>query len=440
MIDKVVKFVSSLKLTVVCLAFALVLVFVGTLAQVKLGLYTVQELYFRSLLVWWSPEGASWKIPILPGGWLLGGVLLVNLVCAHAERFRLTRNKVGVFMVHAGLILLLLGQFLTEVFQVESSMRIEEGRSKNYSTASLLHELAVIDTSNTNYDEVISFPESYLAKKGEINHPKLPFKLQVKEYFPNSEPILPQAQVPGAISAPQGVGQKINVRRKEVTARLDDRNIPSATVEVLTPSGSKGVWLVSNWTGDDALVSVLKQNFGPRVAGLDAPQEFTVEGRTYQVSLRSTRYYKPYTIQLLDFTHDRYKGTDKPKNFSSKVRLENPATGENREVLIYMNNPLRYAGETYYQGGFERGDNVTILQVVRNPAWLTPYFSCTLVGVGLMVQFLMHLINFGKRSGGGGRGEAAKASKKSGSQSPMEPATATVAQTALPISAKRSSP
>jgi cytochrome c biogenesis protein ResB len=41
---------------------------------------------------------------------------------------------------------------------------------------------------------------------------------------------------------------------------------------------------------------------------------------------------------------------------------------EDREVLIYMNNPLRYAGETFYQAGFdERDERVTILQVCETP-------------------------------------------------------------------------
>jgi hypothetical protein len=34
------------------------------------------------------------------------------------------------------------------------------------------------------------------------------------------------------------------------------------------------------------------------------------------------------------------------------------------------------------------------LQVVRNPSWLVPYLSCLLVGVGLIGQFLYHLIGF----------------------------------------------
>jgi hypothetical protein len=35
-----------------------------------------------------------------------------------------------------------------------------------------------------------------------------------------------------------------------------------------------------------------------------------------------------------------------------------------------------------------------VLQVVRNPSWLTPYIGCAMVGAGLVIQFLYHLIGF----------------------------------------------
>ena len=98
---------------------------------------------------------------------------------------------------------------------------------------------------------------------------------------------------------------------------------------------------------------------------------------------------------LLDFTHDVYPGTDKPRDFRARVRLEDPKTRENREVDICMNNPLRYGGETFYQSSFDRDDSrVTTLQVVRNPSWLTPYFGCGAVGYGLARHFLFYLIGF----------------------------------------------
>ena len=62
-----------------------------------------------------------------------------------------------------------------------------------------------------------------------------------------------------------------------------------------------------------------------------------------------------------------------------------------------MNNPLRYAGETFYQASFDPDDHGSVLEVVHNPSWLTPYFSCVLVAVGLVIQFLSHLVPFLKR-------------------------------------------
>src|SRR3954454_22077232 len=114
-LDHLTKIFSSMRLTVVCLGLGLVLVFIGTLAQVDLGLYKAQNEFFRSFFIFWGPQGASWKIPVFPGGYLIGGVLLINLVAAHFMRFAWTRKKAGIWMVHVGVILLLLGQLLTDM-------------------------------------------------------------------------------------------------------------------------------------------------------------------------------------------------------------------------------------------------------------------------------------------------------------------------------------
>jgi hypothetical protein len=67
---------------------------------------------------------------------------------------------------------------------------------------------------------------------------------------------------------------------------------------------------------------------------------------------------------------------------------------DDREVLIFMNNPLRYGGLTFYQAGFDNNDRTTILQVVRNPGWLLPYIACVMMGLGLCIQFGFGLRGF----------------------------------------------
>jgi len=118
-------------------------------------------------------------------------------------------------------------------------------------------------------------------------------------------------------------------------------------------------------------------------------------GKTYRIAIRPTRYYLPFSLTLKDFKHDQYPGTDVPKNFSSLVYLNDLVSGENRDVLIYMNHPLRYGGKTFYQASFGKGDTLSVLQVVENPGWLLPYAACVMVAAGLLIHFLLQLI-FGR--------------------------------------------
>ena len=166
------KPLASLKLTIVCLACAMVLVFVGTLDQVQIGVYEAQLRYFKSFFLYFSLPGSQLKIPWLPGGYTLGGILLVNLVAAHVSRFKLSWKKTGILILHSGLILMLVGQLVTSVFEEESQVQLDRGQTKNYSESPYLDELAIIDSSGANTDEVISVPASRLAKGRSISLPE----------------------------------------------------------------------------------------------------------------------------------------------------------------------------------------------------------------------------------------------------------------------------
>jgi ABC-type transport system involved in cytochrome c biogenesis permease subunit len=72
---------------------------------------------------------------------------------------------------------------------------------------------------------------------------------------------------------------------------------------------------------------------------------------------------------------------------------------EDRDLHIWMNNPVRYAGETFYQSGYhrdEKGESTT-LQVVANTGWMIPYTACMIVLTGLTVHFGFVLVRFLKR-------------------------------------------
>ena len=364
----------SLKLTVLLIVFSIVLILAATLDQVNIGIWAVQEKYFNTFVVF--AKVGSISLAVFPGGYTIGGLLLLNLIGAHVYRFRFTWQKLGIWLAHAGLILLLVGQLLTGLLQDEYQLRLDQGQTRNFSESHRNVELAITDTTDPQFDEVVAIPERPLAWLETVQHPKLPFRVAVKTYFPNSSLQMRGPMQPADPAAPatQGVGPRVLATLQPTTSKTDERNIPSAYVELIGPDGTLGTWLVSPW--------------------LDEPQGFSFAGRTWKIALRFARHYQPYALTLLKFSHDRYAGTDIPKNFSSRIRLTTPDGRDDREVLIYMNNPLRYAGLTFYQAGFENNDQTTVLQVVRNPSWLIPYIACIIMTLGLLIQFGIHLTGF----------------------------------------------
>lgn len=363
-------FFSSLKLTVLCLVLLMALVFMATIAQIDLGIYFAKKTYFQSLFVYWQAT-ENIKIPIFPGGVLLGWLLLINLITAHFTRFKWSLKKAGIWLTHMGLILLIIGSGLSSYFSQESQMAIQEGESKNYSVSSQEVELVAISEISEKEERVVSIPQSFLTSDAPIRSQTLPFTLTVHQFYPNSK----LGMATGSRLTPlatQGIGTQIVVAPLELDKDNEGNNVASAYVELFEGTQSLGVWLLSS--------------------GLGAPQKITIKDQTFTLALRHKRFYLPYSIALLKFKHDVYPGTTIPKNFSSHVQINDSRTQEKQDFLIYMNNPLRYQGNTYYQASFGNNDTLTVLQVVKNPSWIFPYLSCGLIFLGLLIHFIWSLI------------------------------------------------
>jgi hypothetical protein len=395
--------IASLRLTVILFTLSILLVFFGTLAQVDTGVWTVVKQYFRSAFVWvplqiFFPRSIAvgGGFPF-PGGWLLGGVLLLNLLAAHAVRFKMTWKRSGIVLLHTGVIVMMLGELVTGLFAVEGNMTITQGSSTNFVENLGKTELAILMPGKSATD-VIVIPQARLQKGAKIQVDGLPFEIQVDQYMVNSQlgrlanaPLelaslvameYPMAPAGAVNPASAGIGSTLYIAQEipEVTGVEDQKiDVPSTYVSIRDVSSGEplGTFLLSSHLC----------LYG------EQPQFVTVKDKKYEICLRLQRTYKPFSLHLIEFRHDVYLGTDKPKNFSSRVRLVDPTTQEDREVLISMNSPLRYGGETFYQASF-RGSTVTVLQVVQNPGWLMPYISCAMVTLGMLIHFLMHLTGF----------------------------------------------
>src|SRR5512138_957342 len=163
---KVWALLSSIKLTITCLALLMVLVVACTLAQVRLGTLGAVSLYMRSWFYWMDLGPV--RIPIFPAGAAVGLVLLVNLVVAQGRRLELSWKKAGLWIVHAGLILLFVGEFVTAGYQTDARLAFEEGQTANYIEVPREMELAVVDTTDPRLDDVFGIPEHALARGGGV--------------------------------------------------------------------------------------------------------------------------------------------------------------------------------------------------------------------------------------------------------------------------------
>lgn len=532
-IAKVLSALASLRLTVVLFALSIFLVFAGTLAQVDHGVWdVVNHSYFRvwfaridfqtfERLVQMFAKGTNWGLTsgfYFPGGKLLGSLLLVNLLAAHAFRFKIAasgtrlavglaiiavggaittlviasgmnqtveseltagfcnllwhalratlagvallgayllvlrygrskpaewwllfavdvplvvaagwlflnpevrlddsglrilwqlvkglaagivllvgcilvfRQRAGVVLLHAGVAVLMVSELWTGISANEAQMTINEGQSANFASDIRTTELAVIDRSNADHDHVTVVPapllEANVGTTGRIEHNDLPFAMQVHRWLGNSSLRAPKADEPNPATA--GSGQKYvadETRRETGVDAESSVDFPAAYVELFSTDKdgkSLGTYLLA--------------------AGLP-DQQVEVDGRSYDVSLRFKRVNFPYELALKDFRFDRYTGTNTPKNFSSLVQLKDSKNNVDREVAIWMNNPLRYAGTTFYQADWDkRTEQGTVLQVVENPGWMAPYVACMLVMTGMLAHFGITLTRFLQRTSPG---------------------------------------
>jgi ABC-type transport system involved in cytochrome c biogenesis permease subunit len=307
-------------------------------------------------------------------------------------------KRAGVVALHAGVGLMMGYEAYVGMHaaRMESRMQIEEGQVANYTFDIRAAELAVVDKSPKDHDTHTVIPASILAAAGKDGHPakikddRLPFDIELVQYYENSDvqPRLPKDKDEKSIAT---VGRGLNIIVKPIAVgtgvdRDQKADVPSGFVKLTERASGKdlGTYLVS--------------------AVLTRSESLQVDGKEYDLALRFRREYKPYRIELVDVQKNDYAGTNRPKDYRSEIHLVDERNGVDRNFSIWMNNPLRYAGETFYQSSYipagSIGDNkeMTDFQVVVNEGWMTPYVACMIVVIGMIYHFCLMLMRFLRRS------------------------------------------
>ncbi|MEM6334775.1 MAG: cytochrome c biogenesis protein CcsA [Planctomycetota bacterium] len=410
---------ASLRLTVALLAASMLLVFAGTIAQVEQTNFSVVADYFRSwavlipvrlfaeLLFNTGPLDWPWVLP-WPAGKTLGLLLAVNLLAAHAIRFKPSLKRVGIIFIHLGLIVLLLGETITGMAAEEWQMSIHEGDYANFAEDIRTTELAVVDTSDPEIDHTVAIPQAALAAAAQsrqpISHPELPFDILINRWMANSAiagPAMVTPQLRSAQENTRGLGDRLfPIGRPEVTGVEEQiADMPSAYITLLDKQTAAplGRYMLSLHLDIPQRVEApittpapqagAEQSAAPGTESTQPAATPTHPLTNHTLELRFKRDYKPYQVHLLDFDHAFFPGTQVATRFVSNIRLVDPRYGEDRRARIAMNEPLRYRGWTFFQSGYQPDGSGTFLQVVRNPGWTLPYIACGLATFGLVFHF-----------------------------------------------------
>ncbi len=290
---KLFAFFASFRLAVTVISLSIVLVFFGTLAQADEGLYKGQKRWFKSWVVWGghtakvdpavappqshSPMSLltkSWKSPlfVFPGGYTLGAIFLVNMICGHVRRFKkppgglpamlahyalvvsviwvlsewvllqspflftsiiivllmvdltlqmVTKSrtgvKLGVDLTHLGVAMLMIGQLATDYMAKESFMGLELGEMRQYAEHHHDFELCFItEATDAAQERVVAIPHAQLVQGAVINHPELPFTVRLPLWRMNS------------VVVQRSMAQELEGRLRQAFARMDSQYADTA--------------------------------------------------------------------------------------------------------------------------------------------------------------------------------------------------------------------
>ncbi len=377
---------------------------------------SVVSVVLGALLAWlfvlqWRGEETPLSDPSMRILWQLTQASIASFVLL-AGCIMLFKRRGGMVMLHIGVAVLMFSELLVGVVAVEERMNIVEGETVRHAVDSRTIEMAIIDPSDPEKRHVVVIPKNILNAVSNfeskniisrtfskwihgkpnpiISHDSLPFDVRIDQFYqngviertPTSKEDYPHIQGIGVRNSATPVTASTGVAGASV-----DNSIVYVTLLKKIKKGEKtiaekdrviGTWLLSCYLN------------------LEEPVLF--DGKKRLISLRFKRSYKPYTIQLKDFRDDKYTGTMETKNFSSTIQLVDKKNNVDREIDIWMNNPLRYAGETFYQSGHDKdkrtGKEITSLSVVTNVGWMMPYVACMLVWWGMLAHFSQMLIRF----------------------------------------------
>lgn len=376
LLKRIIDFLSSLGLSCILFLLLLVLTYLGTLYQVEHGLYEAQRKYFESFFLIHRAFGV---LPVpLPGTYLVSIVLCANLVLGALVRARKDWKRLGLWIAHAGIVVLLGGSFAAFQWSDEGHMTLNEHEQADVFESYNEWEITVRETASSGEVDEQVIGQQHLRSGRDVTFAfeAVPFTVSVSGYESNCEP------------RPASVG-------KTGARVIDGFTLKSKPINKKQGRNAAGAYITVTETGGG------KSHEGILWGWAQHPFRFSAGGKQWDIDMHRRRWTLPFTIVLDKFTHERHPGTMMPKTFRSDVtRIED---GVSQQIEISMNKPMRHRGYSFYQSSWG-SDNAgpgtriySVFSVVRNPADQVPLYACIIITVGLTLYFSLRLASHLRR-------------------------------------------
>lgn len=379
--SRFIKSFGSLGLAASMMSFLLLLTFLGTMDQMNMGIYQAQKKYFESLIVT-DPWGMGFAI--LPGGMLCMIIFTMNLLVGGILRLRLSKNNLGVFIIHVGIALMMSAGLVKLMAGNDGFLRLWENQKASEYISHHEWEISVFQADTGAVTEN-TLHETYWRGANSLSVAPadgVPFTLNLEYLHGNCRP----QQLTAGESLPAE------------TVVIDDWFLKS---EAMDPENERNMPGLVAWieNGSEKTDSAEGRTF--LWGGQNYPWTFQIDDQTWVVALRKVRHSMPFTIQLDDFEKVDYAGISMAKEFRSDVTQI--SEGSQRKVRIEMNDPLRDQGLILFQSSWgppdaKPGDELfSVFAVVHNPSDHWPLYSCIIIAIGMALTFTQKFMAYGRR-------------------------------------------
>ena len=379
---KTYDFLSGFHLATATFLLLLLLTWLATLEQIDFGLYPTLNKYFSWKSPWlipdMTPEINGKKLPfILPGGYYVCAVLLLNMILGGIVRIRKGWKQAGNLISHFGIVFMLLGGGVAHHFSERGNMAIYEGESSDTGESYNEWVIEVAEVKEGKYDEFHVIRGNFLTglekgKSSVFEFEGIPFSLEVSNYLVNA---IPTNELEAAPRKGEHVADGYYLQEAEGNVE-SERNVAGAYARAIFADGEKSA---------------------PFILSGAAFYPFTVRDgeRVFTITMRKRLWPMPFEVKLDTFLAEFHPGTSRPAKFISDIRrVEN---GQESKVRIQMNEPMRYEGFTFFQAsygppGARPGERMySVFEIVKNPADHWPEYSLYIVAFGMLVTFLTKL-------------------------------------------------